>query len=581
MAPSATFLALISTLVILTSPAHALPNAVAHRDAQDSCHCFPGDACWPAPDLWNAFNGSLGGRLIANTPIAAVCHHSTLFPYDAAACSVLQNTWFLPQTHFDSSSSMMASLPTNNSCNPFLDASAPCTMGNYPVYSVNATGPGDYQTTLQFAQAHNIRLVIRNTAADYNGKSSGAGSLALWTHHLKSKEILEYRSNGYSGTAFRFGAGVQVTEAYEFSLAHGHLVVGANVPEVGLVGGYSQGGGHGPLVSRFGLAVDQVLEWEVVLASGEVVVASPDSAEHADLHWALCGGGGGTYAAVLSATVKAHPSLILSTANLTFALPPTAQSPDAFWEGVRVFVEHIPAINDAGTQAIWYVEATAFNLATLFAPGFDKTALDALMQPFLDALDRLELPYSYASEQHPGFLEGFLQQPGTGAANLNIGGRLIPRTLAQSNGGSAALTAAIHSITSSSGVVFSGVTFNVSNHAPEHGVGINPYWRETIFSAVFGTFFDWTDWEKNQRSADTITNDLLPHLERLTPGGAAYLNECDFQQADWKTVFYGANWVRLSEIKSKYDPNGVFYALGAVGSEGWTQQVDGRLCRAT
>ncbi|KAK3291021.1 uncharacterized protein B0H64DRAFT_420755 [Chaetomium fimeti] len=498
-----------------------------------SSRCFPGDACWPTADTWSAFNVSLGGKLIANMPIAAVCHNSTFTPHDAAACT----------------------LPTNNSCNPFLDASAPCTMGNYPVYSVNATGAEDYQKTLAFAQEHNIRFVIRNTAADYNGKSSGAGSLALWTHHLKAKEMLD---------------------AYEFALAHDHVVVGANVPDIGLVGGYTQGAGTGPLGSRFGLGADQVLEWEAVLASGDFVVASPSSAEHADLYWALCGGGGGTYAAVLSATVKAHPPLGLSTANLTFALPVAVESPDAFWEAVRAFLQYSPAIGDAGAEAVWYAQGTAFNLATVFAPGFDKKTLDALMRPFLKTLDGLGLPYAYASEQHPGFLEGFLAQLATNVSNLNIGGRLIPRSLVESDG-AAPLAAAIRNITSS-GAIFSGVTFNVSSHAPESGVGANPYWREAVFSAVFGTFFDWTDWEANRRSADTITDDLVPQLELLTPGGAAYLNEYDFQQPDWETTLYGANWGKLSEVKMKYDPRGVFYALGAVESERWVEQHDGRLC---
>ncbi len=42
--------------------------------------------------------------------------------------------------------------------------------------------------------------------------------------------------------------------------AQGLVVVGGNCQTVDLAGGYTQGGGHGPLISRFGLAADQVLE---------------------------------------------------------------------------------------------------------------------------------------------------------------------------------------------------------------------------------------------------------------------------------------------------------------------------------
>jgi hypothetical protein len=40
--------------------------------------------------------------------------------------------------------------------------------------------------------------------------------------------------------------------------------------EVGVAGGWGQAGGHGPLTSRYGLGVDQVLEYQVVTADGQV-----------------------------------------------------------------------------------------------------------------------------------------------------------------------------------------------------------------------------------------------------------------------------------------------------------------------
>lgn len=80
----------------------------------------------------------------------------------------------------------------------------------------------------------------------------------------------------------------------------------------------------------------------------------------------------------------------------------------------------------------------------------------------------------------------------------------------------------------------------------------------------------------NQR---LMTDELLPPLQRLTPGGGAYLNEGDFRQSDFQQVFYGSNYGRLRAIKDKYDPDGIFYAITAVGSEAWTPAEDGRLCR--
>ena len=77
-----------------------------------------------------------------------------------------------------------------------------------------------------------------------------------------------------------------------------------------------------------------------------------------------------------------------------------------------------------------------------------------------------------------------------------------------------------------------------------------------------------------------MTTQLLPLLEELTPNGGAYVNEADFQQSDFQSVFYGTNYPTLKAIKSKYDPYNMFYAVTAVGSENWyeDQSRGGRLC---
>jgi hypothetical protein len=54
--------------------------------------------------------------------------------------------------------------------------------------------------------------------------------------------------------------------------------------------GLTLGGGYGPLIGRFGLALDNLVAAEVVLADGSAVVAARDHEE--ELFWALRGGGG-------------------------------------------------------------------------------------------------------------------------------------------------------------------------------------------------------------------------------------------------------------------------------------------------
>jgi FAD/FMN-containing dehydrogenase len=66
-------------------------------------------------------------------------------------------------------------------------------------------------------------------------------------------------------------------------------------------------------------------------------------------------------------------------------------------------------------------------------------------------------------------------------------------------------------------------------------------------------------------------------LDALENGkSAAYINEANWME---KKVFYGQDYARLQSIKRSYDPTGMFYSLGAVDSDLWVQQSDGRLCR--
>ena len=70
------------------------------------------------------------------------------------------------------------------------------------------------------------------------------------------------------------------------------------------IAGLILGGGLGWLMGRYGMAIDNLLATEVVLASGEVVTASDD--DNPDLFWAIRGGGG-NFGVVTSFELQAHP----------------------------------------------------------------------------------------------------------------------------------------------------------------------------------------------------------------------------------------------------------------------------------
>jgi hypothetical protein len=63
-------------------------------------------------------------------------------------------------------------------------------------------------------------------------------------HKLKDIKLVNHTSEEYTGPAFKMGAGVQAFEAYTAAHKVGLSVLGGQCITVGVVGGYTQGGGH-------------------------------------------------------------------------------------------------------------------------------------------------------------------------------------------------------------------------------------------------------------------------------------------------------------------------------------------------
>jgi Berberine and berberine like len=50
----------------------------------------------------------------------------------------------------------------------------------------------------------------------------------------------------------------------------------------------------------------------------------------------------------------------------------------------------------------------------------------------------------------------------------------------------------------------------------------------------------------------------------------SYVSDSNYFEKRWQQSYWGTNYPRLSEIKRKYDPNGVFFVHNGVGSEQWS-----------
>ncbi|KAI1083473.1 FAD-binding domain-containing protein [Whalleya microplaca] len=556
----------------------------------ETCRYIPGDAGWPTSLTWQSLNHTVGGRLIATHPIAHVCHDPT---YSETECANLRSQWDVPALMTTQPAEILHPWFQNQTCVPFTLKSTQCELGNYASYSINVSSVGDIVAGLAFSLKNNVRLVIKNSGHDYFGKSTGKGSLSLWTHNLSSQKFISnYTSSYYTGPALKAGAGVQGGAAAEFAAGHGYRVVVGTCPDVGFAGGFTQGGGHSLLTGLYGMGADNVLEWEVVLASGELVVATPTN--NTDLYWALSGGGGGTYGVVVSLTVRLFEDGPIASASLSFGVA-TVGGVDEYWNTVGHFLSELQVLVDKnGIISVFEVTNTSLDVFALMAPGYTKSGLGKLLTNMISAIEHREAgkgkyvnsTLSVTLNEENSYLDLYSStlEPVIAPNPLSpvMGGRFVSRHNVAK--GTSNIVNALRA-TTEGGRFWLAITALNTNSAVKvidavADNAVSPNFDDAFLSMIVGASWDWSrNWDDAAILQDELSNRVMPTLEAATPGTGAYLNEASWQQSNWQSTFYGSNYDRLRQIKTANDPDNIFYAFTGVGSEAWSPDGNGRLCK--
>jgi FAD/FMN-containing dehydrogenase len=154
-----------------------------------------------------------------------------------------------------------------------------------PALIAQVASASDVSAVVRWARMSGLRLAIRSGGHSFAGHSTGDGVAVLDVHRLNQLELDPGPDAAWAWAGSGITAGEFTRAAYE----RGRAVSFGDTGSVGL-GGLVVGGGIGWLVRRYGLTIDSLLAAELVTADGELVTASVD--EHADLFWALRGGGG-------------------------------------------------------------------------------------------------------------------------------------------------------------------------------------------------------------------------------------------------------------------------------------------------
>ncbi len=166
-----------------------------------------------------------------------------------------------------------------------------------PAFIARCADAGDVIQAVKFARDHRLLVAVRG--GGHNGPGLGVCDDGLVIDLSLMKGV---RVDPVARTA-RVGGGSLLGEVDHATHAFGLATPSGVISTTG-VGGITLGGGIGYLTRKCGLAVDNLLEVDIVLADGSFVIASEQ--ERPDLFWAVRGGGG-NFGVVTSFLFRLHP----------------------------------------------------------------------------------------------------------------------------------------------------------------------------------------------------------------------------------------------------------------------------------
>ncbi|KAF8921768.1 hypothetical protein BGZ58_003873, partial [Dissophora ornata] len=471
------------------------------------------------------------------------------------------------------------------------DQTMPCNQGAVPVWTVKATTVADVVETVRFASKHNIRLAIKNTGHDFLGRSTAPSSISLWVTAMNQIQVVDafvpecdspLDTEGVP--AIVLGPGALWGEVYRVIDQHNRIVIGGDHYSVGAVGGFCLGGGHGPLSPRHGLYADNVLQYKVVTADGEVRIAN--TYQNQELFWALRGGAPG-FGVLVEAVYRTHPAL----ENINYAQATIfSEDRESFAKIERDFYSRHDRWSNEGWSG--YAAARSNGLVIqYFLPDSTPEKARASMQPFLDYARSFPtvVVVNDSVDHYPSFYALFQSRPdamfGERASGVNavLGSRLIPRTMFQSNGDidllSSTLTKVQDDLTKiwpDAGFLIQFVAGGQVSQGNSEETSIIQAWRDALILFIGAIEWDDNTPYETQRTYQQRLTKSIGRLREITPGGGTYHSEADPNEPDWQNSFFGTHYPRLRSVHDWYDPKGIFVCRRCVGIEDWDDDL---LCR--
>ncbi|OBI79990.1 FAD-binding oxidoreductase [Mycobacterium sp. 1245805.9] len=402
-----------------------------------------------------------------------------------------------------------------------------------PALVMRAETPRDVQEAIGVARDRGLRLSVLGGGHDWAGRAVCDGGLVIDMSGMRSVTV------DTGARVATVGAGVTAAELIEAVAPYGLVAATGNCGAVGMTG-LTLGGGYGPLNGRFGLALDNLVGAEVVLADGRMVTA--DATHEPDLFWALRGGGG-NFGVVTSMRVRLHPLKRVIGGMIMFPLSQAA----TVWRGLEELLSTAP---DALTVQSGVLPGPDGDPVVYLQPTWSGEILCGLAAVDLLATLGTPLTTKVASVAYGEILHlfdvGCVRGLRWAVRTRTVAGYL-PQVID-------ALVEAARTLTSPRSLISIHHCHGASTRvAPDQTAFAN---RSPHFVVEIVACWEGGDGASHRAWAEALSDALAPHA--VAGGYANLLGPDDHEQI---ANAYGDNATRLIAAKNHYDPDAVFTAI--------------------
>ncbi len=400
-----------------------------------------------------------------------------------------------------------------------------------PALIVHCTGVADILRTMEFGRTYDVPVAVRGGGHSVAGKAVCDGGIVIDLSSMKGLRVDPARRTARAEPGLRLAEFDRETQAFRLATTLGVI---SNTGIAGL----TLGGGLGWLNGILGLACDNVLSVDLLIADGRLVTANAD--ENEDLFWGVRGGSG-NFGIVTSFEYRLHPVGPVLGGMVLYARPEARQVLRAYHDfasGCPDELSTVAALVTApdGRPAVAVLACYAGPLTE----GEEVVKpLRALGSPIADLIR--PMPYvemqrlldeHWLQRRLHYWKSGFVRSIGTDLIEA-----VVEHTASQPS--------------PATNIVFQQMHGAASRVGPAETAFAHRHQQYDF--AIYSMWLDPLETEKNVKWTREFWEALHPFVEQ-----GVYVNNLGEEGDERVRAAYGPNYDRLVTLKNKYDPTNFF-----------------------